>query len=312
MLRRALLLAALLAPLTASAQTAVLNDVGPFTVAECEAVPSQLLRVTWTIVPTSVILSDWQYRVLAIPEAESCGTSPPSATARIISTFSVGTHAGLTTATPQATYPGFGTTTSEEMSLGKVVTAAGLTCAGTTNPTVRICVQLLKADLSHVSSQGVTLSLEQVAPAAPTGVTVTPGDSALQVGWTAGTGKITGAATYRAEARACSSDADVDCNSPLAGSATVSGISDNPNFGARIAGLTVGVRYKVQVVAISAAGAEVVSANSAFGVPINVNDFWEQYVADGGQEQGGCGGGPAGALSLLAVAGLTRLLRRRS
>ncbi len=306
MLRRALLLAALLSPLTASAQTAVLNDVGLFTVTECEAVPSPLLRVTWTVVPTSVILSDWQYRVLAIPEAESCGTSPPSATARIISTFPVGTHAGLTTATPQATYPGFGSTTSEEMSLGKVVTAAGLTCAGTTNPTIRICVQLLKADLSHVSNVGVTLSLEQAAPAAPTSVTVTPGDSALRADWSAGTGSVTAAAKYRAEARPCASDADVDCNSPVAGSTTTAATS------ARITGLTVGVRYKVQVVAISAAGTESPGATAVFGVPINVNDFWEQYKADLGQEQGGCAGGPAGALSLLAVAGLTRLLRRRS
>jgi MYXO-CTERM domain-containing protein len=43
-----------------------------------------------------------------------------------------------------------------------------------------------------------------------------------------------------------------------------------------------------------------------------VSGFWEQYRADGGIEQGGCGGGPAGALALLGVALALRRLRRRS
>jgi uncharacterized protein (TIGR03382 family) len=43
-----------------------------------------------------------------------------------------------------------------------------------------------------------------------------------------------------------------------------------------------------------------------------VDAFWQQYQGAGGVEQGGCGGGPAGAASLLVVALALAGARRRS
>ena len=51
---------------------------------------------------------------------------------------------------------------------------------------------------------------------------------------------------------------------------------------------------------------------AATGTPQPVTGFWDQYTRRRRREQGGCGGGPAGVVSLLGVALALRGLRRRS
>jgi hypothetical protein len=72
------------------------------------------------------------------------------------------------------------------------------------------------------------------------------------------------------------------------------------------------VLYDVVVSALSAGGNASVGSINGSGTPAPVNDFYTQYKADGGQEEGGCAGGPAGLLSLLGLGAALRLLRRRS
>jgi hypothetical protein len=82
----------------------------------------------------------------------------------------------------------------------------------------------------------------------------------------------------------------------------------------RVTGLTNGVTYSVTVTSLSGGDNEsAASAPAVTGTPEAVSSFWDLYVAEPGhREQGGCGGGPAGLVSLLGVALALRGLRRRS
>ena len=80
----------------------------------------------------------------------------------------------------------------------------------------------------------------------------------------------------------------------------------------RVTGLTNGVTYAVTVRSVSAGGNQSVATAAVSGTPEKVSDFWDQYTKAKGPEQGGCGGGPAGLVSLLGVALVLRGLRRRS
>lgn len=303
MLRRSLLVAALLAPLAASAQTVTFSDAGPFGVNDCQSV-NPAISLTWTVTTTVAIEASSTYRIVALRSGEACSIAAPVA-GQIIKSGLVA-HIGTLGQTAAATYPGYDGTSTDTLHLADLVAGANLSCTGSTNQSFTVCVQLLKADNTYVVSASGTLTLEREAPARPVSVTASAGDSALNVSWAAGTGSNTSASTYRAEAYPCADATDVVCNSPLAASDTTA------NKSVRLEGLTVGTRYRVVVYAVSAGGVDSLASDPAFGVPITVNDYWEQYKLDGGQEEGGCAGGPAGALSILAVAGLARLLRRRS
>lgn len=139
--------------------------------------------------------------------------------------------------------------------------------------------------------------VQVVAPAAPVGVVASPGDSALQVGWTAGSG-----------------GADVDhyvVTATPAGSTTPAASSgDIKATSTRLGGLANNTAYTVVVVAFSKGGNPSVASAAATGTPLPVEDFWDWYKLQGGTETGGCASGSAGFTALAGVAALLALRRR--
>lgn len=307
MLRRALLLVCLLAPLAATAQSVTFPDAGPFTVAECNADPAT--SVTWTVTTTEAILTGYKYRILVLRGTDTCSglASPVDTTgdSQVIDK-DLPAQVGTVGATPSATYPGYNSTT-RDLRLSDLLTAGKQTCDGTANLTLTVCVQLTKADGTYVTSASGTLAIEREKPAQPITVVVTPGDSALLVSWAAGSGSTTVTSTYRAEAYECTSE--TSCINTAASSAET---GNDTSRSLRIGGLKIGTLYKVLVYSLSVNGTPSLPSDPKFGTPINALDYWELYQQTGGTEPGGCGGGPAGLTSLLAVAGALALRRRRS
>jgi fibronectin type III domain protein len=306
MLRRAAVLACLLAPLAARAQTATLT-VSPTTTfgkADCVVAgdaADPAISLSWTVVPPSgsVPGAGWEYKVKALPSGGNC-TSENTDTYQL-------NQSTLSWVSNTSSYPG---TTSETLFLSDLVATAGLSCSASLDQRVVLCVQLFNGTtISTVVSQEVTIQL--AAPVAPKGVTVTPGDTALNVAW----GSVTttpAADRYRVTASTVTCDPvpallTPACLGAVAATATTSGTS------LRLGGLTNLTTYGVQVYAISTGGNESpASSPPVAGTPADVRDFWDEYKSAQGVEEGGCGGGPAGLVSLLAVAGLALSLRRRS
>lgn len=312
MLRRALLLVCLLAPLAASAQSVTFPDAGPFTVARCNADPAT--SVTWTVTTTDAILAGYKYRILVLRGTDTCSglTNPADTTADSqVIIKDLPAQVGTVGATPSATYPGYNNT-SADLRLSDLLSAGKQTCDGTANLTLTVCVQLTKADGTYVTSATGTLAVEREKPAQPLTVVVTPGDSALLVSWAAGSGSTTVTSRYRAEAYACVDAADTTCSNTVASSAET---GNDTSRSLRIGGLAIGTKYKVLVYSLSGNGTPSLPSDPQYGTPINALDYWELYqqMHQGlDAEQGGCGGGPAGLTSLLAVAGALALRRRRS
>jgi uncharacterized protein (TIGR03382 family) len=101
--------------------------------------------------------------------------------------------------------------------------------------------------------------------------------------------------------------------------ATTTGITDPTTHhssmftasSARFDGLVNTVTYAVTARTFSKAGNPSDPSDAVDGTPQHVNDFWDTYKADGGRDDGGCAGGPAGPLALVLVAGALALTRRR-
>jgi hypothetical protein len=139
-------------------------------------------------------------------------------------------------------------------------------------------------------------------PPVPVAVSVAPGDTALYVSWADGIDNGVAAASYDVTAVASSPPNTADTHTQ-----SFTGTSSN-----RVTGLTNGVTYAVTVRSVSAGSNRSAWTAEVYGTPAPVSDFWDAYQVAGGREQGGCGGGPAGLVSMLGVALALRGLRRRS
>ena len=310
MLRRALLVAALLAPAAGWAQTVSLtvSPPGPFGKAACVAAGNAndpALSLSWTVAPPSgsVLGTGWTYQVVALTGG-GCSTAPAQANV-------------VNTATIQATLPtgSYPAGTTDTLHLSDLVTHSGASCTATTDQTITLCVQLLNGG-SVSTSVSATVTVQLGAPSIPVGVGASPGDSALNVSWADGTDSTVAATSYRVEASPLLASCVGAIPSPLTVACldlnnSVTGTTSNHSL--RLGGLTNGVAYGVRVYATSSGGNDSdPSSPPVLGTPQPTRDFWGQYVSQGGTEQGGCAGGPAGLVSLLAVAGLLLTFRRRS
>jgi MYXO-CTERM domain-containing protein len=130
--------------------------------------------------------------------------------------------------------------------------------------------------------------------------------NALNVNWSSGTATST--------ATAVSASFDVvavtsDVRDPV-GTHTVSQITGT-NY--RIGGLVNNVTYTVTVEAFSPGGNPSGPSGSVTAMPQQVADFYDTFLAYGGQPQGGCSTGSAGMLGFgaLAAVAIARRLRRR-
>lgn len=310
MLRRALIFLCLVAPLAAGAQTTdgviiTLRDSSgnvlttPLGRIRCSGAPGfddPRVSFTWSLVPatatTPAYATNDTYRLSATKDSV-CPTSPTDGAGLLDSVEAI---------SATGSYPASGST----LLLSTVLAKIPVDCsASSADLTIRLCVSLVRGSNGAVDKTiNNSFVMQLAAPPSPVSLSVTPGDSALNISWTPGT---VGAG-----------QADNDRYLVLV---TPRNAADDPGgrrtkltatTSWRQAGLINGVLYDVVVGAISAGGNPSELAVIGTGTPAPVNDFYTQYKADGGREEGGCAGGPAGLLSLLGLGAALRLLRRRS
>ncbi len=309
-MRRAFLLVALALPALASAQSAgqitFQDDTGGtvrwINAFQCDAANAAEITLAWTIQlnsSTPQFPGTGQYQVYAsnVSSSGDCTGNPVGPPVTITSAADV-------------------TMTGQVHSASEFVTDASLSCTSLTIGTsIYVCVQGTSGT-SFGTARGV-LTLATTPPGAPTLDSVTSGDEALNVRWTAPASSTTvpAAFDYRVVAQSCTPvDADGTC---AAGSTPDSRDPAEHSAGEiqatehRLTGLVNEVTYAVTVYARSEPGNEGTGSSTKDGTPHHVADFWEYYKALGGKEEGGCASGPAGAFALIGAAALLAARRRR-
>lgn len=256
---------------------------------ECTGTSTDNLTIIWDF--TSGFTSGDSIRI-TVSTASGCSTTTTGVyTGTLVSENDISSPAA------SDRWPRTGDTTHQIPAgdLVSVLAAAGASVSCTdSNTTLYVCA--LDVTANTVLSSSIALNTQ--APAAPTGVTAQPGNSALYVSWTAPAGSPS-ASTYNIRATSQSDPSDTHTRTGCTGTSNQ-----------RIDGLTNGVTYDVVVFAVSSAGNKSAESNTATGTPVPTDDFWTRYRQAGGVEEGGCNGGPAGVLSpLLLLAALW--LRRR-
>ncbi|MCM2333007.1 MAG: fibronectin type III domain-containing protein [Anaeromyxobacteraceae bacterium] len=299
MLRRAALLAALLLPVAGRAAPAagVIETVPTsFGKADCTSTEATV-SFTWALAFESGTTSPpaGSYLQLLASDTSAC----PDASTSVRTAF-----------IDQDITPGTTTTYGATNTVLRktLIDAAGLSACDQSKK-IYVCVRLYAEGTTTLLGKATgAIELVTSVPPAPKSVVVSPGEGALNVSWADGdaTAGSAVATDYRVEVWPCPPGQEATC------SRTDVRSGDTANKSLRIDGLTIGAQYKVVVYAFSAEGNVSPASAAAFGTPINAFDYWEKYQAMSGKEKGGCGGGPAGLLSLLAVAALAGALRRRS
>lgn len=257
-------------------------------VAECLNQKQDNLQITWTFNsggagPFTLLASD----------QTSCPQSSTNGTTVTAHTVPLGSSATNNFADPQTV-------------ANRITAVFGANCP-TTATVLFVCV----IDSGNNIITG-SIPLDLAAPPKPENVTVTPGDSALNVSWSQGSGSVdggTGAANgFRVY---CTPNA----TAPAAGTPITNRCADITGQGTtstRVNGLSNGTEYAIEVTAVTLSGNESAHSDRALGTPIEIQDFWRLYRTDGGQEQGGCAAGAGGLVALAALAPLAwRRLRRR-
>jgi len=191
-----------------------------------------------------------------------------------------------------------------------LVAPLGISCSAAA--TVTFCVLAFDTNTADAKVQSTftakgSIAVDTVAPGQPTSVSAASGDGALTVAWAAGSGTAT---TWLVTATGTATD-----NPTLAcsgGGVLVSkSCSGSTTTSCRITGLTNDACYDVTVQGFSASQNPSPVSAAAAGVPRPMEDFWERYQSAGGRELGGCSGGAASGLALLALAALAPRLKRR-
>jgi hypothetical protein len=294
---RLLLFSLALAPSFAAAQITVTettsDSTGFVNIAECNNATPDGLTFTWTF-PGFVAGGSY---LLQASDTVNC---PTASTTVVAVTTTVGTVAA---SSATGSFPLTGNT-----AVNTLLQQLSIPC-NSAKTAVFFCVTLSSVGGTSATPVTGTLTLDLAPPPAPVATTADPGDSALNVNWTAGSGSTADAGAsgsavgFSITATNAADPADTHTTDEITGSGITSG---------RIAGLQNNVLYNVTVQAFSPGGNVSGPSNTIQGTPVAVNDFWRLYRGDGGREGGGCAAGAAGMLALLAVPLALRAWRRRS
>ncbi len=246
-------------------------------IAECNGTEADNLIFNWTY-------TGWSFAgtyTLTISDQSGC---PTSSHTQVYSNIDGSASTGA--------YP---TTGQPAVVVSQLLANLGIGCSGSATA-LYICVDYLPGGVAPIPSAVTgTVPLDFTKPPAPVVNTPTPGDSALNVSWSAGSGS----SSYDVVATSQANPAEQHTT-------TVTGTTS-----ARVGGLTNGVPYSVVVYAFSAGGNQSDASNTVTGTPVQVEDFWRLYRAAGGRE-GGCATGGAGLGSLLVLVPLALRRRRQS
>lgn len=248
-------------------------------IAECDGTRSDNLIFNWTYTGWSFAGT---YR-LTLSDQSGC---PSSAHTQVYDNLDGSASTGA--------YP---TSGQPAVVVSQLLANLGISCSGAATA-LYVCVDFLPGSGSGGAivpgAVTGTLALDLTRPPAPVVGVPTPGDTNLNVSWSAGSGS----SYYDVVATSQANPADQHRT-------TVTGTTS-----ARIGGLTNGVAYDVVVYAFSAGGNQSDVSNTVTGTPVQVEDFWRLYRAAGGREAG-CATGGAGAVSLLVLVPLALRRRRR-
>lgn len=274
------------APALAAAQGITVSEsTGSGTVyitsAECQS-GTDILSFQWSVSSTSGAFN------LYASDTQGCPTTAPAGQTITFHTAVIA--------------PNVTTTFVTNITAGTVLNAAQIGCT-TATQAVFVCVFDASSTASPLAS--VSIPLDLVPPAAPQAVSISAGDSSLNVTWQLGTatadaGTPGSAYSFRVYYQPSDGSSPVKYSS-FSGAGTTSG---------RVSGLTNGVPYTLYVTALTIGGNESGPSNTLTGSPIVVNDFWRLYEGAGGKEQGGCATGAAGLAALAALAPLAWRKRR--
>ncbi len=294
--RLALLVALIVAPSLAAAQVITVTESHDqdniINIAECTGQVTDQLSFTWTVSTTSLTGT----YDLWVSDQTGCPTAGLyTTTAHSVSIASAVSATSL----------------SNFISVPTMLGQIGIACPG---PATSVFVCLFPSGTSGtsgtVSSASAigTIPLDMETPPAPVANTPTPGDSALNVSWSQGSGAADAgtagaAASYNIY---CDVHPAVSPITKKCGEVTGTGTTST-----RIDGLTNGTEYDVEVTALSVGSNESAHSNTVTAAPVQVNDFWRLYRDAGGREQGGCATGAAGLTALLALVPLVWRRRRR-
>lgn len=287
----------LVAPSIALAQTTTVSGVVTvaenadqdkvINVAECLNQTQDNLQISWTFntggtAPFTLLASDQQN----CPQSNSSGGTITAVTKPITSGVTTNSFADTQTVAT------------------RIASVYGENCPSTAT-TLFICVVDNNSNLVNGS-----ILLDLAAPPAPVAKDPTPGDGALNVSWSQGSGSVdggTGAANgFRVY---CDERANVPDDAAL--TRKCADVSGQGTTDARIEGLRNGTEYAVEVTAVTQGGNESPhSTPRVFGTPVEIDDFWRLY-RETGREQGGCAAGAGGLVALLALAPLAWRWRRR-
>jgi hypothetical protein len=209
---------------------------------------------------------------------------------------------GIVTATNSTATTGGSISPAILVNLSEIVAKSGNSACSADASPIWVCVHWFDASGNQHGSAWGAVTLQLIAPGKPTNVTILgPGDSSLQVSWTAppSTGGPADPFHYHIVADATGTGDP----SPHHETGDLTGTSGP------ISGLVNDVTYNVTVVAFSAGGNRGDPSDPAVpGTPKATSSFWGYYQAQGGREQGGCATAGGG---LLALAGAALALRRR-
>jgi hypothetical protein len=181
-------------------------------------------------------------------------------------------------------------------------TACSSTAAHDGQP-IYLCMQAKDSTLgagSNIGAARATLTLALSRPAIPVIGRVLPGEGAANVDWSAGANGAADTSSYVLQATPVGTTAIGARTSPRV---------TTTNY--RLTGLTNDVPYNVTVTAYSPASNPSDPSLAVSVTPSHVLDFFSMYQDAGGQEQGGCSGGPAGPVALLAASLALLAVRRK-
>lgn len=260
-------------PIAARGATLSIDDT-LISIDECLDRANQTVSLSWDLSGSS----GSSMEILA-SNTSGCSTSSSSVTTAVLVD-------GLSTG--RTSYPESG---ESSITLDSVLAAAGKSdpsCEGS-DFRVYMCVKLLDGSGSEVATASSSIKFQLARPPPPIDVSVSPGEKALWVSWSAGSATTSAPAsskTYRAYASA-------------EGATYAS--SETSSTTVRVGGLENGTTYDVWVVAYSEAGNESARSELSAGTPQHVLGFYELYQSSGGRESGGCSHGDTAWLSMVAV-----------
>jgi len=291
MAKRLALLALLLAPSFVLAQTITVTESNDqdhtININECNGGVADQLSFSWTTT-TGGLFDLYASDTAACPQP----TSTTNTTAHTITIQS-----SLST-----------TSLTNVITVSSLLSQLAITCPGTKTQ-VSFCLFAAGTNTGGTTATAAAtgaITLDLQAPPAPVANEPTPGDGALNVSWSQGSGSVDGGS---GAATGYSVYCDVAGTTPINRKcATVSGAGTTNT---RIENLINGTAYDVQVTATTVGQNESGRSNTVTGTPEVINDFWRLYRQDGGREQGGCAAGAGGLVALLALAPLAWRWRRR-